>query len=42
MSLRYGTSNITTYDLVKALAILLTVFDHVGFFFIPMKTGFAS
>lgn len=34
------TPNLTTYDLVKTLAIILTVLDHVGYFFYPDNEWF--
>jgi hypothetical protein len=35
-----ATPHITTYDLVKTLAIVLTVLDHIGFFFYPENDWF--
>lgn len=33
--LRYKTASLTTYDLVKTLAIVLMILDHIGYFFYP-------
>lgn len=40
MPSQVSTANITTYDLVKTLAIVLTVLDHIGFFFYPENDWF--
>lgn len=35
MQLRYSTPFLTTYDLVKTLALILMILDHIGYFFYP-------
>ena len=40
MPSRPATSLLTTYDIVKTIAILLTVIDHIGFFFYPENYWF--
>lgn len=40
MQLKYGTPFLTTYDLVKSLAVLLMLLDHVGYFFYPENDWF--
>ena len=40
MQLKYGTPYLTTYDLVKSLAVLLMLLDHVGYFFYPENDWF--
>lgn len=40
MQLKYGTPFLTTYDLLKSLAVLLMLLDHVGYFFYPENDWF--
>jgi hypothetical protein len=35
MQLKYSTPFLTTYDLVKTLALVLMILDHIGYFFYP-------
>ncbi len=37
---RYNISSLTSYDLLKSLALFLMVIDHVGYFFFPENEWF--
>lgn len=42
MNLRYSIPALTSYDLLKSLAVLLMVLDHVGYFFYPENDWFRA
>jgi hypothetical protein len=42
MQLRYSTPFLTTYDLVKTLALILMILDHIGYFFYPDNLWFRA